>query len=374
MAGGEGAAGLGGVRFGRFETLALFFGALLQFLLQFFLVLFEDLRIDRRSIEGPAETRQRDRKGNFVVNLVLDRDTQNRTLLNLVDRRALDLGFGETSVREANFEASLKRRARVDGKTEARPQHEADRHKQTNDAGLVAFDVVDSQCQDRRLPGLRTEIASRVTNLLVGRRIPAADLGPVVLRRHQIDLDRSLRRRRRGLILSGRGGGRLGGGRGRRTRGLFRLRESVSPCKQKKASQTGCAEAFQREGHQISFPMIGLSQPPLLRPPGDGNRCGNETTLADPPGARTAVKTGARLHASTFGFIASVSIIGLACKPRSGFQLGEFKGARFPAKAWSKPSAATLRKACLEMKGVPWRQPARGDPSCHGSRLTSKRE
>lgn len=31
--------------------------------------------------------------------------------------------------------------------------------------------------------------------------------------------------------------------------------------------------------------MIGLSQPPLLRPPGDGNRCGNETTLADQPGA-----------------------------------------------------------------------------------------
>jgi hypothetical protein len=44
--------------------------------------------------------------------------------------------------------------------------------------------------------------------------------------------------------------------------------------------------------------MIGLSQPPSLRPPGDGNRCGNETTLADPPGARTAVKTGARLHAA----------------------------------------------------------------------------
>jgi hypothetical protein len=36
---------------------------------------------------------------------------------------------------------------------------------------------------------------------------------------------------------------------------------------------------------------------------------------------------------------------------------------RFPAKAWSKVPAATPRKACLEMKGVPWRQPASDDPS-----------
>jgi len=90
--------------------------------------------------------------------------------------------------------------------------------------------------------------------------------------------------------------------------------------------------------------MIGLSQPPSLRPPGDGNRCGNETTLADPPGARTAVKIGARLHAR-IGFIASVSIIGLACKPRSGYQMCEFKVVRIPAKAWSKASEATPRKA-----------------------------
>jgi hypothetical protein len=96
-----------------------------------------------------------------------------------------------------------------------------------------------------------------------------------------------------------------------------------------------------------------------------------ETTLADPPGARTAVKTGARLHAWPIGFIASVSIIGLACKPRSGFQLCEIKGVKFPANAWSKAPAATLRKARLEMKGVLWRQPAKDNSSCHGSRLTS---
>ncbi|MGC2834886.1 MAG: hypothetical protein WA238_12245, partial [Methylocella sp.] len=60
---------------------------------------------------------------------------------------------------------------------------------------------------------------------------------------------------------------------------------------------------------------------------------GNETTLADPPGARTAVKTGARLHRPPIGFIASVSIIGLACKPQSGFQSREFKEVRIPAKA-----------------------------------------
>jgi len=45
--------------------------------------------------------------------------------------------------------------------------------------------------------------------------------------------------------------------------------------------------------------MMGLSQPPSLRPSGDGNRCGNETTLADPPGAWTTVKTGAKFHVCT---------------------------------------------------------------------------
>ncbi len=75
-----------------------------------------------------------------------------------------------------------------------------------------------------------------------------------------------------------------------------------------------------------------------------------------------------RLH---FGFIASVSIIGLACKPRSAFQLCEITGVRFPAKAWSKASAARPRKASTDLKDVPWRQPARDNPGCQGSRLTS---
>jgi len=70
------------------------------------------------------------------------------------------------------------------------------------------------------------------------------------------------------------------------------------------------------------------------------------------------------------GFIASVSIIGLACKPRSAFQLCEIKGVRFPANAWSI-AAATLQKACLEMKGVPRRQATRNNPSWRRTRLTS---
>jgi hypothetical protein len=72
-----------------------------------------------------------------------------------------------------------------------------------------------------------------------------------------------------------------------------------------------------------------------------------------------------------FGFIASVSIIGLACKPRSAFQLCEITGVRFPAKAWSKASAARPRKASTDLKDVPWRQPASDNLGCHGSRLTS---
>jgi hypothetical protein len=72
-----------------------------------------------------------------------------------------------------------------------------------------------------------------------------------------------------------------------------------------------------------------------------------------------------------FGFIASVSIIGLACKPRSAFQLCEIMGVRLPAKAWSKASAAWPRKASTDLKDVPWRQPARDNPGCHGGRSTS---
>src|SRR5205807_8493378 len=88
--------------------------------------------------------------------------------------------------------------------------------------------------------------------------------------------------RRRGLTLRGLGGGRLrlGGGCRSGVRGLLRLRESAGPNKQKKTSQTRRAEAFQREGHQISFPMIGLSQPPALPPPGGGNRYCDEITVA----------------------------------------------------------------------------------------------
>lgn len=75
-----------------------------------------------------------------------------------------------------------------------------------------------------------------------------------------------------------------------------------------------------------------------------------------------------RVH---FGFIASVSIIGLACKPRSAFQLCEIMGVRLPAKTWSKASVARPRKASTDLKDVPWRQPARDNPGCHGSRSTS---
>ena len=75
-----------------------------------------------------------------------------------------------------------------------------------------------------------------------------------------------------------------------------------------------------------------------------------------------------RVH---FGFIASVSIIGLACKPRSAFQLCEIMGVRLPAKTWSKASVAKPRKASTDLKDVPWRQPARDNPGCHGSRSTS---
>ena len=97
----------------------------------------------------------------------------------------------------------------VDGKTEARAQHKANRHNQAHDAGIVTLDFRDDQLQHRRLPRLRAEIASRVASDLI-----RADLGPVVLRRNQLNLDRTLRLRlrRRLTWLGCRGSGlRLGG-------------------------------------------------------------------------------------------------------------------------------------------------------------------
>jgi hypothetical protein len=70
---------------------------------------------------------------------------------------------------------------------------------------------------------------------------------------------------RGGLILRGLGGGGL-----RRLLRLRSLRESPSARSQENASQTGRADMFQQEGHQISFPMIGHSKPPSRRPRGDG--------------------------------------------------------------------------------------------------------
>jgi hypothetical protein len=71
---------LGGVRFGRFEALALLFGALLQFLLQFFLLLFEDLRIDGadeilRLLEPPEPRRGPVQERAGIQDLVVNRGT-----------------------------------------------------------------------------------------------------------------------------------------------------------------------------------------------------------------------------------------------------------------------------------------------------------
>jgi hypothetical protein len=66
------------------------------------------------------------------------------------------------------------------------------------------------------------------------------------------------------LIWCGLGGSWLRLSRGLRR--LFRLRESSGARSQENAGQTGRAETFQQEGHQISFPMIGRSKLPSHRP------------------------------------------------------------------------------------------------------------
>src|SRR5437588_10416504 len=88
----------------RFETLALFFGALLQLFRQLLLLLLEHLRIDRRTVEGLAEVRKRQAEGHLVVELVLDHDVQGRALLDLVDGLGAHLRLGEATVREADLE------------------------------------------------------------------------------------------------------------------------------------------------------------------------------------------------------------------------------------------------------------------------------
>jgi hypothetical protein len=85
----------------------------------------------------------------------------------------------------------------------------------------------------------------------------------------------------------------------------------------------------------------------------------------------TAVKTGARLHTPAHRFYRFGKHYRAGLQARSGFQLWGIKGVRFPAKAWGQTPAATLRKACLTMNGIPWRKPASDNPSCHGGRLTS---
>jgi hypothetical protein len=72
-----------------------------------------------------------------------------------------------------------------------------------------------------------------------------------------------------------------------------------------------------------------------------------------------------RLHS---GFVASVSIIRMACKPWREFQ-SCVMGAKFLAKAWSKASAARPRKACMGLKGLLRQQPAKDNPSCRDSRI-----
>src|SRR4051812_40885359 len=52
-----------------FEALAHFVAALLELLLELLLLLFQNLRIDRRAVESLAEARGRNREGNLAARL-----------------------------------------------------------------------------------------------------------------------------------------------------------------------------------------------------------------------------------------------------------------------------------------------------------------
>ena len=102
------------------------------------------------------------------------------------------LGFGKTPVREADLKGAVERLALVDPEAETRTQHKTDRHQQPDDARVVTLDVINCDREDRRLIGLRAEIARRIANIAIGGLIMAANLGPLRLGADQIQPDRAL--------------------------------------------------------------------------------------------------------------------------------------------------------------------------------------
>ena len=153
----------------------------LQFILECLLLLREHFGVDRRSVEGLAETGERQLEGDFRIGLVLDRNVEGRALLQLIDRRPLHFRFGETTVREADLEFAVYRSTLIHREAQPGLQQQTDRHEHAHDALILALDVIYGQGQSRLLVGGGAEIAGRIANVLVGRLVMAADLGPIGL-------------------------------------------------------------------------------------------------------------------------------------------------------------------------------------------------
>ncbi len=224
---------------GRFERLALGLGAVLQLLLQlgllFLLLLLDHLGRDRGAVVGLAEVGERQRERDLVVGEALGDDVEGGALLHLVEDLAVDLGLGEAAVGHAELEGALRGRALVDREAHAGLQQQADGQKHTDDAALVALDLVDGERHRRRLVGRGREVAGGEAQLLLAGLRLRTHLGPIGLRqRLHVDLDRGVGVLRLAL-------GRLAGDRRRGGGGLgLRLAGEQSP------RQEGCGPEFRR--------------------------------------------------------------------------------------------------------------------------------
>jgi hypothetical protein len=166
-----------------FKLFAFLLRLLLELPLQLLILLLEDLRINRRAIEGGAEILHRQSESHLVIGLVAHDDVGHLRLLQAGKRRTVKIGLGETAVGKTDREFAVNRFALVDDQPEARLEHQRDGQQEARDAFFFALHLVDRDGQCGRLVGRLPEVAGGVADFLVVALILAANLGPGRLHR-----------------------------------------------------------------------------------------------------------------------------------------------------------------------------------------------
>ena len=266
------------------ELRAQLVASLLKLLLQLLLLFLHDFRVDRRAVKGFAEASQRHLESDLPA-LVAELHIERGAFLHPIDEGFGRLPFCETAVWKADHEFAFGRAGLVDAESDARGKKQAEGKNETGNLLRLAVEVVDGD-RKRGLALIRNEVAGCVANLLIGRRIIAAELQPIGLGGLGLELlhlaafgSCAGRAAWRWLVLR-RLCGRRSRCRGRRSRGRRRPRGRL-----RRRLGLGRSRVRERQGHQrrsgeyAPSAPIAEKQKRHVNLSGDASgQCGHKTT------------------------------------------------------------------------------------------------